>query len=131
MICHKVLAADSMRPNKLKAHLETVYPTYVHKDLMCLHHLERSFKAARFDSTGRSQQQNEAALVASNEISQMIVKTKAHTIDESPIAPCVEIIVKRRSEKIIQRKQLRCHYQILQSNDVYCTLMRISKIKLL
>ena len=108
MICHKVLTADSMRPNKLKAHLESVHPTYVHKDLRSLQHLERSLKAARFDSTGRFQQQNEAALAASYEISQTIAKAKKpHTIGETPIAPCVEIIVKRmlgedHSKKVAQ-----------------------------
>ena len=97
-----------MRPNKLKAHLETVHPTYVHKALRSLHHLERSLKAARFDSTGRFQQQNEAALVASYGISQMIAKTeKPHTIGETLIAPSVQIIVKRmlgedHSKKIAQ-----------------------------
>ena len=30
VICHKVLSADSMKPNKLKGHLESVHPTYVH-----------------------------------------------------------------------------------------------------
>ena len=108
VICHKVLTADSMRPNKLKAHLESVHPTYVHKDLRSLQHLERSLKAARFDSTGIFQQQNEAALAASYEISQTIAKAKKpHTIGETLIAPCVEIIVKRmlgedHSKKVAQ-----------------------------
>ena len=67
VICHKVLSADSMRPINLS-----------------------------FDSTGRFQQQNEATLAASYEISQMIAKTKKpHTIGETLIAPCVEVIVKR------------------------------------
>ena len=97
-----------MRPNKLKAHLESVHPTYVHKDLRSLQHLERSFKAARFDSTGRFQQQNEAALAVSYEISQTIAKAKKpHTIGETLIAPYVEIIVKRmlgedHSKKVAQ-----------------------------
>ena len=72
VICHKVLGADSMRPNKLKVHLESVHPTCVRKDLSSLQRLERTLKDARLDSTGRFQQQNEAALTASYEISQMI-----------------------------------------------------------
>ena len=58
--------------------------------------VERSLKAARFDSKGHFQQQDEAALTASYEISHLIAKVKKpHTIDENLIAPCAEVIVKR------------------------------------
>ena len=116
VICHKVLTADSMRPNKLKAHLESVHPTYVHKGLRSLQHLERSLKAARFDSTERFQQQNEAALAVSYEISQTIAKAKKpHTIGETLIASCVESIVKRmlgedHSKKVAQVSLSNTYY---------------------
>ena len=53
-----MLGADSMRPNKLKAHFEKVHPTYQDKDISFFHGLERSLMAAKLDSTGLFQQQN-------------------------------------------------------------------------
>ena len=41
-----------MRPNKLKAHFENVYPTYQGKDISFFHGLERSLKASKLDSRG-------------------------------------------------------------------------------
>ena len=96
VICQKVLSADCMRPNKLKAHLENVHPTYQGKDNSFFHGLERTVKGARLDNTGLFQIQNQYALTASYEVSQLIARTKKpHTIGESLIAPCVEIIVRR------------------------------------
>ena len=109
VICQKVLGADSMRPNKLKAHFENVHPTYQGKDISFFHGLERSLKAEKLDSTGLFQQQNEASLIASYEVSRLIARTKKpHNIGESLIAPSVEIIVSRMlgEDKISKVKQV-------------------------
>ena len=37
VICQIVLSADSMRPNKLKAHFENVHPTYQGKNIIFFH----------------------------------------------------------------------------------------------
>ena len=109
VICQKLLGPDSMRPNKLKAHFGNVHPTYQGKNISFFHGLKRSLKAARLDNTGLFQQQNEASLIASYEVSQLIARTKKpHTIGESLIVPSVEIIVRRMlgEDKLSKVKQI-------------------------
>ena len=68
VIYNKVLGPDSMRPNKLRSHLQKVHPVHADKDASSFQRMERSLKAARLDSKGHFQQQDEAALTASYEI---------------------------------------------------------------
>ncbi|KAI6658274.1 hypothetical protein LOD99_15543 [Oopsacas minuta] len=121
-----------MKPTTLKSHMESVHPTYVHKNLRSLQYLERSHKPGSFDSTRRFQQQNDAALTASYELSQMIAKSKKpHSIDETLIAPCVEITVKRMLEEDHSKKVVQVSLSNTTIQRRYCTLMKVSKIKLL
>jgi len=95
VLCHKILGADSMRPNKLKTHLQSVHKEYAEKEKSFFERKLHSIKAARLDSTGHFFQQNFAATVASYEVAYLVAKCKKpHTIAETLIKPCVEIIVK-------------------------------------
>ena len=113
-----------MRPNKLKAHFESVHPTYQGKDISTkfFHGLERSLKASKLDSTGLFQQQNEASLIASYEVSQLIARNKKpHTIGESLIVPSVEIIVRRMlgEDKVSKVKQISLSNATVESRILY------------
>ncbi|KAE9537017.1 hypothetical protein AGLY_006824 [Aphis glycines] len=88
VICNKVLSNDSMRPTKLKQHLENVHPQ--HKD-----------------STGLFQENNHKVIEASYAVALEIAKhKKPHTIAEMLIKPyalkMVEIVLGNSQEKKIE-----------------------------
>lgn len=93
IICSKTLAADSMKPNKLKRHLETLHSEYVNKPReffelkLKSHEKQKSF----FKKTLTV---NEKALVASYRVSYEIARCKKpHTIGEELILPAAIKIV--------------------------------------
>ncbi|CAI9723201.1 Hypothetical predicted protein [Octopus vulgaris] len=45
VLCHAVPSAVSMKPSKLKRHLETKHPEHAKKDLHCLKRHERCLKS--------------------------------------------------------------------------------------
>ena len=51
VVCLKVLGNDSLKPNKLKAHLQT-HPDHVNKNLSHFEALLSNTKAAKLDKTG-------------------------------------------------------------------------------
>ena len=114
VICNKVLGTDSMRPNKLRTHLVNVHGSYANKDKEYFQRMERALVSSRLDSTGQFQKQTEAAVTASYEVSLLIAREKKpHTIGESLIKPCVDIIVKR----IIGNDQVSKVNQVSLSNN--------------
>lgn len=95
VVCMTVLGNDSLRPQKLKDHLEKKHPNHKSNDLAHFQTLLRSVKAARLDNTELFVQKQESALMASYLVAQRIAKAKKpHTIGENLIAPCIEIVVK-------------------------------------
>ena len=98
-----------MRPNKLKAHFENAHPTFLGKNIRVFLWTGTFLKSARLDNTGLFQLQNEAILIASYEVSQLIARTKkTHTIGESLIAPSGEIIVRLLQFNLMNRQM--SHY---------------------
>lgn len=92
VLCFKVLGNDSMRPSKLKHHLQTIHPHYAEKDP---------------DFFRRSSSVVEASYEVALEIAK---QKKPHTIGETLIKPCTLKMVKRvlgdASERKIQQISL-------------------------
>ena len=85
-----VLSAESLKPSKLKQHLETKHSNHVSKDLEFFRRHEAGLKRQRLDFTGSFQQENAALVQASYEVALKIAKNKkTHTIGESLIKPCL------------------------------------------
>ncbi|GFW47902.1 SCAN domain-containing protein 3 [Trichonephila clavipes] len=82
VICSKILAADSMKPNKLKRHFETLHGEYINKP--------REFFESKLKSYGKQKtflkktlSVNEKALLTSYKVSYKIARCKKpHTIAE-------------------------------------------------
>ncbi|GFU56842.1 SCAN domain-containing protein 3 [Trichonephila clavipes] len=93
VICSKILAADSMKPNKLKRHFETLHGEYINKP--------REFFESKLKSYGKQKtffkkilSVNEKALLTSYKVSYKIARCKKpHTIAEELILPtAIEIV---------------------------------------
>lgn len=95
VICHKILTAESLRPSKLRLHLETKHPQHVGKDRPFFSRQELNMKRQRLDASGSFHQQNAAVVEASFLVSLEIAKKKKpHTIEEELILPCAKTMVK-------------------------------------
>ena len=94
LVCFEVLAHTSLKPIKLKRHLETNYPELVDKNLSFFQRMEENLQKTRIDSTWSCQKGNNASLEASNQVAFRIAKAKKpHTIGEQLIAPACRDIV--------------------------------------
>ena len=51
VLCNKVLSNDSMRPEKLKQHLENVHPQHINKDKTYFERQRRALKSMRLDAS--------------------------------------------------------------------------------
>lgn len=95
VLCNAVLSSESMKPSKLKRHLETKHAEHSKKDLSFFQRHEAGLKRQRLEPTGKCQQQNTATLQASYEVALQISKNKKpHTIGEKLIKPCLLKVVK-------------------------------------
>ena len=95
VIHHKILTVESLRPSKLRLHLETKHPQHVGKDRSFFIRQELNMKRQRLDASGSFHQQMFAVVEASFLVSLEIAKKKKpHTIGEELILPCAKIIVK-------------------------------------
>ena len=111
VLCHAVLSGESMKPSKLKRHLETKHPEHAKKDLDFFKRHERCLKTQRLDRSGLFQQQSAAVVEASFEIALEIAKQKKpQTIGETLIKPCmmkaVNLILGEASAKKMQQVAL-------------------------
>jgi hypothetical protein len=89
VLCNAVLSAESMKPSKLKRHLETKHSEHVTKDLDFFKRCETRLKHQKLDATGNFQQQRQTVVQASYEIALQVAKNKKpHTIAETLIKPC-------------------------------------------
>ncbi|GFX24853.1 protein FAM200B [Trichonephila clavipes] len=93
VICSKILAADNMKPNKLKRHFETLHGEYINKP--------REFFESKLKSYGKQKtffkktlSVNEKALLTSYKVSYKIARCKKpHAIAEELILPAaIEIV---------------------------------------
>ncbi|XP_068238448.1 zinc finger BED domain-containing protein 5-like [Palaemon carinicauda] len=57
VLCHTILSAESLKPSKLKRHLETKHPEHAKKDLNFFKRHERCLKSQRLNRSGSFQQQ--------------------------------------------------------------------------
>ncbi|XP_068227883.1 protein FAM200C-like [Palaemon carinicauda] len=111
VLCYTILSAESLKPSKLKRHLETKHPEHAKKDLDFFKRHERCLKSQRLDRSGSFQQQSATVLEASYEIAFEIAKQKKpHTIGETLIKPCmmkaVNLILGEASAKKMQQVSL-------------------------
>ncbi len=65
VLCFKVLGNDTMRPSKLKHHLQTIHPHYAEKDLDFFRRHKSSLGKQKLDVTGAFQQQISSVVEAS------------------------------------------------------------------
>ena len=106
VLCMKVLSPESMKPSKLKRHLETKHTDCKDKDLLFFERKANCVKRSRMDSSGVFQQRNRASVEAAFVISLRIAKAKKpHIIAEQLILPCAKdinriLIGKEASEDI-------------------------------
>lgn len=93
VICSKILAADSMKPNKLKRHLETLHSEYVNKPAEFFQ-TKLKFYEKQKSFFKKTLSVNEKALLASYKVSYKIARSKKpHTIGEDLILPAaIEIV---------------------------------------
>ncbi|GFX36237.1 protein FAM200B [Trichonephila clavipes] len=95
VICSKILAADSMKPNKLKRHFETLHREYINKPREFFESKLKSYeKQKKKTFKKKTLSVNEKALFTSYKVSYKIVRCKKpHTIAEELILPAaIEIV---------------------------------------
>uniref|UniRef100_UPI00358F1C07 zinc finger BED domain-containing protein 5-like n=1 Tax=Myxine glutinosa TaxID=7769 RepID=UPI00358F1C07 len=89
VLCQKVLGNQSLRPSKLKLHLEKIHPHHQHKDVDFFKRMEENVKRQRLDQSGTLFQQNKRLTEASYAVSLLIAQQKKpHTVGETLIKPC-------------------------------------------
>ena len=108
VLCNKVLGQHSLRPSKLKLHLEKVHPGYKDKDLNFFERKEECLKRQRLDARGDFQQHSKSLVEALYVVSFMIAKEcKPYTIGETLIKPCAtemaRIVLGPESEKKLKQ----------------------------
>ena len=109
VLCIKVLSPESMKPSKLKRHLETKHTDCKDKELSFFERVKRS----RMDSSGVFQQQNRAGVEATLVASLRIAKAKKpHTIAEQLILPCAKDI-----NRILIGKKAESKLNVLSLSD--------------
>ena len=123
VICDKVLGVDSLRPSKLKIHLESNHPQHKDKDVTYFQRLADRIKRRRLDADGVVHAQNAAGIEASFRISLEIAKhKKPHNIAEELILPCIKIM----NGLILGRESVNKVSQVPLSNNT--VKRRISKM---
>ena len=94
VVCFEVLAHTSLKPSKLKRHLETKHPELEDKNLSFFQLMEENLQKTRIDSTWSCQNGNTGCLEASYQVAFRIAKAKKpHTIGEQLIGPACRDIV--------------------------------------
>ena len=108
VLCNKVLGQHSLRPSKLKLHLEKVHPDYKDKDLNVFKRKEENLKCQCLHTRGDFQQYSRSLIEAMYVVSFIIAKEcKPYTIGETLIKPCatemVRIVLGHESEKKLKQ----------------------------
>ena len=84
VLCSEVLASTSLKPSKLKRHLETKHPSSVNKDVDFLKRKADQLHKSRLDHTGMFLQAIKAGLKVSCEVSRkMLLPKKPTTLENS------------------------------------------------
>ena len=118
VVCNETLSAESMKPSKLKRHLETRHPEILSKDPSFFKRMGNGLKRSRLDTTGVYSQQSIACIEASYVVSLRIAKQhKPHTIGEDLILPCAKDMVRIVFGNELQISYHLFHYQITLSSE--------------
>ena len=113
VLCMKVFSPESMKPSKLKRHLETKHTDCKDKDLLFFERKANCVKRSRMDNSGVFQQPNRASVEATFVISLRIAKAKKpHTIAEQLILPCAKDI-----NRILIGKEAESKLNVLSLSD--------------
>ena len=104
VLCNKVLGQHSLKPSKLKLHLEKVHPDYKDKDLNFFKRKKENLKRQRLATKSDFQQHSRSLVEASYVVSFMIAKKcKPCTIGETHVKPfateLARIVLGHESEK--------------------------------
>jgi len=114
VVCFEVLSAESMKPSKLKRHLDTKHPNFKEKNREFFQQKADSIRRSRLDSTGSFQTYSTNIVKVSYEVAYEIAKAKKpHNIAEELIMPCTKIIV----QSIFGKESLKKIENISLSND--------------
>ena len=90
VICHKVLANDSMKPFQLKMHLQRSHGELAGKGKSFFKLKAQGLKKLKLDGSGAFRQASQAATEASFRAALHIAKNKKpHTIGETLLKPCM------------------------------------------
>lgn len=98
LLCMAVLSNESMRPCKLRKHLETTHEDKKDKPVEFFKKLRDDFRSRKtiLQVFNEKSSMIDNGLIASYEISQLIAKVgREHTIAESLILPSVSIVISR------------------------------------
>nr|XP_008103991.1 PREDICTED: SCAN domain-containing protein 3 isoform X1 [Anolis carolinensis]XP_008103992.1 PREDICTED: SCAN domain-containing protein 3 isoform X1 [Anolis carolinensis]XP_008103993.1 PREDICTED: SCAN domain-containing protein 3 isoform X1 [Anolis carolinensis]XP_008103994.1 PREDICTED: SCAN domain-containing protein 3 isoform X1 [Anolis carolinensis]XP_008103995.1 PREDICTED: SCAN domain-containing protein 3 isoform X1 [Anolis carolinensis]XP_008103997.1 PREDICTED: SCAN domain-containing protei len=94
VICGEVLAAESMKPNKLKRHFDCKHSSLAGKDPNYFRSKADGLKKARLDTGGEYHKQNVTAVEASYLVALRIARAmKPHTTAEDLLLPAAKDIV--------------------------------------
>lgn len=105
VICHKVMTNDSMKPAKLKLHLNSQHSALAGKDRTFFERQEASLKKMRLSADGPIQAAQDKVVEASYAVALQIAKQKKpHTIGEQLIKPCAQRMVELVLGKEAERK---------------------------
>ena len=89
------MSAESIKPNKMKRHLDAKHPNFAGKDVQYFKNKADGVKKSRLDLGGKYQQQNMAAIEASYLVAHRIAKAKKpHTIAVELLLPATNDIVR-------------------------------------
>ena len=80
VLCNKVLFNDSMRPAKLKQHLENVHPQHINKNKTYFERQRRALKSMRLDASSDFFRKNNQRLEASYLVAFEIDNKKSHIL---------------------------------------------------
>ena len=95
VICMKVLPSESMKPNKMKRHLEAEHPHLKDNDRAFFQSKADVCKRRRLDDQGDMHTTSKAAIEASYIVAYRVAQMmKPHTIAEELILPCLKDVVR-------------------------------------
>ena len=118
MICNKVLSNDSLKPTKLKQHLQNAYQLHKDKSRGFFESHASALKKIRLDSKGAYHEKNKNAIEASYYVALEIARQKKpHTIGENLIKPCSLKIVELMLGNEEKKKLLLCRYLTVQFRE--------------
>jgi len=101
VLCLKTLAVDSMKPNKIKRHLETLHPTHINKPLEFFQRKLGEYRMQENHFVKVASVSNKAQL--SSRSHAKLHRAKKHTIAEELILPAALDMLKSHCGSLVSR----------------------------